>query len=82
MNSEKAWEILGWYGTGAVLVAYFLNSFSLLPATSAWYQGLNATGAIGVAVASYRRRAYQPLVLNVVWAVIGTVALIRLAVSM
>ena len=71
-------EILGWYGTVAIIGAYFLNSFSIITATNFWYQMLNTTGAIGIVLVSYTKKAWQPMVLNAIWTFIGGFALIRL----
>lgn len=81
MNSNTFWEILGWYGTVAIISAYFLNSFSVIGATSFWYQLLNTSGAIGIVVVSYKKKAYQPMILNIIWTLIGGVALTRLLLS-
>lgn len=73
-------EVFGWYGTIAIVGAYFLNSFSILAASNPWYQVLNATGALGIVAVSWYKRAYQPMVLNIIWTVIGIVALVQLLV--
>ncbi len=74
---KTLFEILGWYGTVAILAAYALVSFSIISPDNVWYQILNGTGAVGIVVVSYYKRAYQPAVLNLVWAGIALVALIR-----
>ncbi len=71
-------EILGWYGAAAIVLAYALVSFSILEPTSAWYQLLNGTGAFGMVVVSFAKKAYQPGVLNIIWAVIAIVALVKI----
>ncbi len=71
-------ELIGWYGLIAILGAYFLNSFSALEAGDLLYQLLNITGAIGIIVVSYAKKAYQPMALNIIWALIGLVALLKL----
>lgn len=71
-------EIVGWYGTVAIISAYALNSFSLIAADSLTYQVLNATGAVGIVIISLVKKAYQPAVLNMIWTVIAVVAIIRL----
>lgn len=73
-------ELFGWYGTVAIVGAYFLNSFSLLDASSLWYQILNATGALGIVAVSYYKKAYQPMVLNIIWIIIGVVALVQILI--
>lgn len=74
-------ETAGWYGAAAVLLAYTLVSFNIISSHSWAYQLLNFTGAVGVLVISYMKRAKQPALLNFVWAVIALVALIQLAVE-
>ncbi len=68
-------EIFGWYGAIAIILAYALVSFSLLPATSIWYQLLNVTGALGIVVVSLHKKAYQPGVLNIIWILIALLAI-------
>ncbi|MEK7623899.1 MAG: hypothetical protein AAB408_04520 [Patescibacteria group bacterium] len=68
----------GWYGTVAILLAYALVSFHLISAESVWYQLLNFTGALGIVAVSWPKQAYQPAVLNIIWAVIALIALVRL----
>ena len=71
-------EILGWYGTLAIIVAYILVSFSFLPASSILFQILNGTGAIGIVIVSLYKKAYQPAVLNIVWAFVALVAIVNI----
>lgn len=74
----KLEEIVGWYGAGAILVAYALVSFKVLSPTGALYQILNLTGAIGIIWISVVKKVYQPAALNVVWALVALVALIQI----
>jgi hypothetical protein len=76
----RAAELFAWYGVAAILIAYALVSFDLIASDSLVYQLLNATGAAGVMIIAYVRRAYQPVVLNFVWALIAVVAIIRIVV--
>ena len=71
-------ELGGWYGVIAILAAYGLASFNVIGANGLIYQLLNLTGGGSIAVASLRKRAYQPATLNVAWALIALVALVRL----
>lgn len=71
-------EVGGWYGAAAVLLAYALVSFDIISPQGWIYQLLNFTGAVGVLIISYMKRAKQPALLNFVWAVIALVALIEL----
>lgn len=74
---DKIIEIFGWYGTVAILGAYALLSFGVIEAGSATYQLLNLTGALGIVAISIPHRHYQPLILNLVWAFIAIIALIK-----
>lgn len=74
---EWAIEIFGWYGALAIVGAYFLNSFGLIK-TGVFYQALNASGALGIVAVSLNKAAYQPALLNLVWFLIGVIAILRL----
>lgn len=71
-------EIYGWYGAIAIIAAYALVSFSLIQPTSLTYQTLNVTGALGIALVSFYKKAYQPGILNMVWAIIAVVAITKM----
>ena len=71
-------EIVGWYGTVAIILAYALVSFGVLVSGNAIYQILNFTGAIGIIIVSLTKKAYQPATLNIIWAVVALVALIAI----
>ena len=70
-------EILGWYGAGAILLAYALVSFSVLDSTSVWWQLLNASGALGIVIVSFSKKTYQPGVLNAIWFLIAIIGLAK-----
>ncbi|HUV46924.1 MAG TPA: hypothetical protein VMW29_02200 [Candidatus Bathyarchaeia archaeon] len=76
--NKKLLEIIGWYGTIAIIGAYALLSFNLISSQSAIYQLLNVTGAVGIVIISLKKKVYQPAVLNIIWTVIGMVALLQL----
>ncbi len=69
-------EIIGWYGVVAILLAYALVSFNIIASNDIIYQLLNFTGAFGIAVISLIKKAYQPAVLNITWAIIAIIALL------
>jgi multidrug transporter EmrE-like cation transporter len=71
-------ELFGWYGTIAIVTAYALVSFSVLQSTDIAYQILNGTGALGIVLVSFRKRAYQPGVLNIIWTLIAVVAIFKI----
>jgi hypothetical protein len=72
------YEIIGWYGTAAIMGAYASNSFGMLDATNIWYQILNGTGAVGIVLISIKKKAYQPATLNAIWTVIAIIGLIQI----
>lgn len=74
----KLIEVFGWYGTVAIVLAYVLVSFSVLDATDVWYQILNATGALGIVLVSFRKKNYQPVVLNIIWTIIAIIAILKM----
>jgi hypothetical protein len=80
MNLKTADEIIGWCGTAVIILAYALVSFGILSPQAVLYQVMNGAGALGVVHISLKKKAYQPGVLNIVWALIAAVAIIRLFV--
>jgi len=76
--SARLFEWFGWYGTAAILLAYFLLSFAYIESDSLFYQGLNATGACGVVLLSLYKRTFQTAIINLVWLSIAGVALFKL----
>ena len=75
---KLAIEIFGWYGAMVILLAYALVSFSYIEPTNIWYQILNGTGALGIVAVSFYKKAYQPGVLNALWAVIALLAIVQI----
>jgi hypothetical protein len=74
---DRLLDGLGWYGTGAILSAYALTSFGWMDHGRA-YQLLNATGALGVGLVCWRKRAWQAFWLEAVWGAVALVALLRM----
>ncbi len=71
-------KIVGWYGVIAIVVAYALVSFGLVQSNSLWYQLLNLTGAVGIVIVSFQKKAYQPGILNIVWTLIALIAIVKI----
>ena len=71
-------EILGRYWIVAIVGAYALLSFNIIVDDSLLYQGLNLTGAIGVVVDALDDKNTQPAVLNIIWAVIAFIAILKI----
>jgi len=74
-------NLIGWYGVLAILLAYVLISFKVLDANSLPYQLLNLTGAIGLIIETAAKKDTQPVLLNLVWAAVALVAIIRIFIS-
>lgn len=69
---------IGWYGVIAILLAYGLLSFHVLTPDSLWYLILNLTGAVAIAYEARSKHDRQPMVLNIIWALVAILAIIRL----
>lgn len=70
-------ETLGWWGAALILAAYALVSFSVVPVQSVWYQALNGFGSVAIVIFSLYKRAFPSVVLNIVWAVIAIVSILK-----
>lgn len=71
-------EILGWCGVAAIVGAYILLSFNFVSSNSLIFQLLNLTGAIGIVVDALEDRNIQPAVLNIIWALVALIALVKI----
>lgn len=77
-KKEVGSEVVGWIGSIFIFLAYALNSFHVIEAKDILYQLLNAVGAAGIAYISFSKKAYQPGLLNIVWALIAIFATIKI----
>ncbi len=77
MSARAFDDLLGWLGTGAILAAYGLITFNYIGPTSLVFLGLNGAGAAGLGYCSYRKKDYEPVVLNLVWIIIAIIGLVR-----
>lgn len=71
------YEVIGWIGTGLVLLAYFLVSTRKIAPTSKEYQLMNLFGALGIIVNSSIHMAIPSVGLNVVWLLIAVYGLVK-----
>jgi len=69
-------EIIGWFGTGLILIAYWLVSGKRVGAKSALYQSFNLAGAMSLFANALYHKAFPLLALNVVWVAIAVWALL------
>jgi hypothetical protein len=75
---EIAVEAAGWAGALLILLAYLLLSMGKLTGQSALYQGMNIVGAAGFVINGWWHRALPSAALNVLWLLIGAIALWRI----
>ena len=76
--TEIAVEVAGWTGAVLILLGYLLLSAGKLTGQSASYQAMNVVGAAGFIVNGWWHGAIPNTALNVVWMLIGGVALWRI----
>ena len=70
-------QIIGWVGTFLVVLAYYLISTRKIDASSHHYQLLNFFGAIGIGVNVFYQQAWPALTLQIIWAIIAILSLLR-----
>ena len=75
---EIAVEVVGWAGASLILGAYLLLSMGRVTGQSMLYQAMNVAGAAGFIVNGWWHGAVPSAALNVVWMLIGGVALWRI----
>lgn len=71
-------EAFGWFSSALILAGYALLSLGILDGDSVLYHLIFIIGSIGLAVITYRHRAFQSFTVNVFFALLALVALIRL----
>lgn len=72
------YEIIGWGGTLAILLAYLLVSTKKIASDSKEYQMLNLFGAVGIIINSGYHGAIPSVGLNIAWLAISIFALYRI----
>ena len=76
MTREKLIDIIAWIGTACILIGYGLFSTGIVPDVMV-YHVLNCLGSIAVATISYRRKVWQPFVINATFAILAFIAIVR-----
>ncbi|MEU8249529.1 hypothetical protein [Nonomuraea sp. NPDC048916] len=71
-------DAIGWLGAGLLVIGYGLISTSRLSGDSVAYQVINLVGSITLMANSAYNDAWPSAGLNLVWAAIGVVALVKL----
>ncbi len=73
-------ELLGWIGVGLIISGYFLVSAALISGDEIIYHTLMLAGSLLVAVISIQKHAKQPALLNILFAIIASYAIVRILV--
>lgn len=74
-DSNTLIEVAGWAAILCLLVAYGLVTAKIVTPESIAFQLLNLAGAVGLGAISWKKRVYQGVVLNIVWGLVGIVAI-------
>jgi hypothetical protein len=77
LPKNKIAEMFGWLASIIILTAYGLLSFGIVNGESPIYHGMFLIGSIGLAVITYRHRAFQSFTVNIFFGLLAFVALIR-----
>ena len=78
---RRSIELLGWIGIVLVLLAYFLNNFEIIETSNLLYPLMNFLGAIFIIGSSLDNKDWQPVVLNIIWALIALAGLVQVFAS-
>lgn len=70
-------ESFGWFASACLLFGYGLLSFGILDADSVLYHSIFLIGSSGLAVVTYRHRAFQSFTVNVFFGILAFAAIIR-----
>lgn len=76
MNKSRLLDTIGWIGTAFILIGYGLYTTGIVPDVIV-YHACNFVGSTGVAMVVWKRKVWQPVVINVTFAIFALIALIR-----
>ncbi len=76
-STEFLVESTGWIGSAMVVVAYFMNMQGKLSAASPMYKWLNILGSLCLILHTSYHGAYPSAAVNIIWALIGLIAIVR-----
>lgn len=76
MKQKTFIEILGWAGIGLILAAYVSVTLGLLVPQAIIYPLLNGAGALFLILSSWKKRDFQPVVLNAAWLLIAVIGIV------
>lgn len=73
----KIKDFFGWMGAALILLAYFLVSFNLLNPQDWRCSLMNAVGAVLLCYISWIKSAFQPAIVNFIWALVALYTLLH-----
>ena len=73
----KTSDIIASAGVIVLLIAFLLNLYKRLPATTRWYTGMNFAGAALCAYSSWLISFYPFVVLEIIWASFALISFIK-----
>lgn len=79
LSINGIYPVLGWVGTLAYLLAYFLLSINKINARQLIYHTLNIVGAVGLTTNALYYADLPNVVVNLVWGIIAITAFIVLS---
>ncbi len=71
-------DLIGWVGVTLLLLAYILLSSGYVLGASYTYQGMALMGSVCITLEAWHKKDRQPVVLNIIFAIIAILAIIRL----
>ena len=71
-------SIVGWVGMILIVSAYYLLSTKKLTSKSWVYHLINFFGGIGIVINTLINRAWPAMVLNILWALIAMISIIKI----
>jgi hypothetical protein len=71
-------ELFGWFSSALILFGYALLSLGVIDSGSLLYHSTFVVGSLGLAVITYRHRAFQSFTVNIFFGILALVALVRL----
>jgi hypothetical protein len=68
--TETLWDFIGWYGTIAVLGAFALCMFGVLPWGGSVFMIANLSGAAALVIANLIKRNWYVVVFYLIWGIV------------
>lgn len=69
-------EVIGWLGALGILLAFVLLLLDALHSKSRRYLLLNALGSFGILWISFKKKTYQPAIVNTIWCIFSIYGLV------